>query len=82
VAAKISHHLKHRRPATSVHVYFRPFVVLDSDKPVYHSVKINALLGPEFLTEYGWFKRNRSQRTHTVGLLEPNASHPYFIAFA
>jgi hypothetical protein len=50
VAAKISHHFKRRRPATSVHVYFRPFVVLvlDSDKPVYHSVKINALLGLEF----------------------------------
>ncbi len=25
------------------------------------------------LPEYGWFKRNSSQRTHTVGLLEPNA---------
>jgi formylglycine-generating enzyme required for sulfatase activity len=23
--------------------------------------------------EYGWFKRNSSDRTHTVGLLEPNA---------
>ncbi|MFY7700032.1 MAG: formylglycine-generating enzyme family protein, partial [Burkholderiaceae bacterium] len=23
--------------------------------------------------EYGWFKRNSSNRTHTVGLLEPNA---------
>ncbi|MBU6386781.1 MAG: SUMF1/EgtB/PvdO family nonheme iron enzyme [Planctomycetes bacterium] len=21
----------------------------------------------------GWFRRNRSQRTHTVGLVEPNA---------
>ena len=25
------------------------------------------------LPEYGWFRRNSSQRTHTVGLLEPNA---------
>ena len=25
------------------------------------------------LPEYGWFKRNSSQRTHTAGLLEPNA---------
>jgi len=25
------------------------------------------------LPEYGWFKRNSSDRTHTVGLLEPNA---------
>jgi formylglycine-generating enzyme required for sulfatase activity len=25
------------------------------------------------LPEYGWFKRNSSNRTHTVGLLEPNA---------
>ena len=25
------------------------------------------------LPEYGWFKRNSSGRTHTVGLLEPNA---------
>lgn len=25
------------------------------------------------LPEYGWFYRNSSQRTHTVGLLEPNA---------
>jgi formylglycine-generating enzyme required for sulfatase activity len=25
------------------------------------------------LPEYGWFKRNSSQRNHTVGLLEPNA---------
>ena len=25
------------------------------------------------LSEYGWFRRNSSDRTHTVGLLEPNA---------
>ncbi len=25
------------------------------------------------LPEYGWFRRNSSDRTHTVGLLEPNA---------
>ena len=25
------------------------------------------------LPEYGWFKRNSADRTHTVGLLEPNA---------
>jgi formylglycine-generating enzyme required for sulfatase activity len=25
------------------------------------------------LPEYGWFRRNSSQRTHTAGLLEPNA---------
>ena len=25
------------------------------------------------LPEYGWFRRNSSKRTHTVGLLEPNA---------
>ena len=25
------------------------------------------------MPEYGWFNRNSSNRTHTVGLLEPNA---------
>ena len=25
------------------------------------------------MPEYGWFSRNTSDRTHTVGLLEPNA---------
>jgi formylglycine-generating enzyme required for sulfatase activity len=28
---------------------------------------------PGLLPEYGWFSRNTSDRTHTVGLLEPNA---------
>ena len=27
------------------------------------------------LPEYGWFSRNSSRRTHTVGLLEPNDMH-------
>jgi formylglycine-generating enzyme required for sulfatase activity len=33
------------------------------------------LFGDEegLLPEYGWFNRNSSNRTHTVGLLEPNA---------
>jgi formylglycine-generating enzyme required for sulfatase activity len=29
------------------------------------------------LPEYGWFNRNSSDRTHTVGILEPNAWGPY-----